>query len=247
MLPCFYRSGSSGNSTWEARFTPRRVGTYTYTVTVRKASEEGRSAPKTLRVDPAPGDGLLSMDAQNYFVLRFDSGRLFRGVGSNFNNPSGSNSNEKMLGLFKQHRMNFMRTWVGPGNMNLEANGTGVGNYSEAEAEKVDAFLALAAKNGVYLMSAMDTFGKYLLQDSKFGGGGSWYQNPYAKEKGGPASSPTDFLKNPRAMDFYKRRIRYAVARWGYHPNLAVWEFWNEVDQILAPLGGYQSKFRLRL
>ena len=39
-----------------------------------------------------------------------------------------------------------------------------------------------------------------------------------------------DFLTDPRAKAMFQRVLRYIVNRWGYSPQLAVWELFNESD-----------------
>ena len=51
------------------------------------------------------------------------------------------------------------------------------------------------------------------------------------------------FFSNQEAKRWYKNRLRYIVARWGYSTSIAMWEFFNEVDNIQysnpeAPIDG---------
>ena len=61
-------------------------------------------------------------------------------------------------------------------------------------------------------------------------GEGKWNQNPYNTTNGGPATQPADAFKPGIARDYYKRQLRYLIARYGSYSNLAFWEFWNEQD-----------------
>ncbi|UCE06897.1 MAG: hypothetical protein JSW07_02325, partial [bacterium] len=45
--------------------------------------------------------------------------------------------------------------------------------------------------------------------------------------------SQEDFFTNAEARKIYKNKLRYLVARWGYSTHLAVWEFWNEIDNVM--------------
>jgi hypothetical protein len=58
-----------------------------------------------------------------------------------------------------------------------------------------------------------------------------WSGNPYNARLGGPLLKPQDFVTDPQAIDFFKRRLSYINARYGYSPNLMAWEWWNEVDR----------------
>jgi hypothetical protein len=50
---------------------------------------------------------------------------------------------------------------------------------------------------------------------------------------GGPVATPAEFFTSAAAKAMYKNRLRYIVARWGYSTGIAVWEFFNEVDNAM--------------
>ncbi len=50
---------------------------------------------------------------------------------------------------------------------------------------------------------------------------------------GGPAATPKDFFTNAESKAMYKNRLRYLIARWGYSPAIAAWEFFNEIDNAV--------------
>ena len=43
-------------------------------------------------------------------------------------------------------------------------------------------------------------------------------------------SKPEDLWSNQSAWNYFQRRFRYLIARYGYSPALMAWELWNEVD-----------------
>ncbi|MFM7310259.1 MAG: hypothetical protein ACKOZY_06605, partial [Flavobacteriales bacterium] len=43
---------------------------------------------------------------------------------------------------------------------------------------------------------------------------------------------PVDFLTSPCAQKFYKNKLRYIIARWGYSPNIYVLELMSEMNNI---------------
>ena len=47
---------------------------------------------------------------------------------------------------------------------------------------------------------------------------------------GGPCATPFAFWTNPEAARLMRQHLRYAIARWGYSPNLMAWELCNEVE-----------------
>lgn len=46
--------------------------------------------------------------------------------------------------------------------------------------------------------------------------------------------SPLCFFTNDQAKKYFKNRLRYLVARWGYSTNIAYYEIYNEIDQTFA-------------
>jgi hypothetical protein len=97
-----------------------------------------------------------------------------------------------------------------------------LGRYRQDTAARIDLALDLAAQLGQYYMICMDTH-----QDFREGG---WEANPYNARKGGPCKTPGDWFTNETAKAYYKKRLRYTVARWGYSPNVLCWEFGNEFE-----------------
>ncbi|MFM7813254.1 MAG: hypothetical protein ACKO66_01930, partial [Flavobacteriales bacterium] len=53
---------------------------------------------------------------------------------------------------------------------------------------------------------------------------------------------PVDFLTSPCAQKFYKNKLRYIIARWGYSPNIYVLELMSEMNNI-----GNRSEWEVNL
>ncbi|MCI0514009.1 DUF5060 domain-containing protein, partial [candidate division KSB1 bacterium] len=389
-LPCFYQAGTSKNSEWEARFTAMQSGTHTYYLRVIRPQEQdtaySRSLP--LEVQPSTRDGFLRLHPNSHYTLRFDSGKLFRGVGMNLGWELQSEWKypyETYFDALEQNHANFIRTWICPWNLPLEwtrvnsyqtftdelenwektfyhspslqlisgktnfteddtqrvtlqsnapatliyhlpnirrfkiklfyqkelaldqikcsvsrddqsyrsieiefsqtwntfedwqrifiariaelpdgcnylkleffehLTGTphlanvliehgaptdildapGLGRYYQKTANRLDEILNLAAAKGIYLMLTIDYHGVFKSYVDRWASNAEWRSNPYNLANGGPCQSPTDFFTNPEAKRIYKNKLRYLVARWGYATHLAVWEFWNEIDNVM--------------
>jgi hypothetical protein len=69
--------------------------------------------------------------------------------------------------------------------------------------------------------------------DGQFGSG--WDTNPFNLANSGPLATPDEVFTDPYAREIFRRYLRYAVARWGYSPNLLAWELWNESDLAEQP------------
>jgi len=97
-----------------------------------------------------------------------------------------------------------------------------LGWYRQAVAYRVDYVLEQAEELGMYYMMCMDTH-----QDFRKDG---WRRNPYNAERGGPCETPADWFTSEEARSYYKKRLRYTVARWGHSPHVLCWEFSNEMQ-----------------
>ena len=390
-VPCFYLKGESGNSIWQARVTPKKAGVYTYKI--RSVSSEGtRESPTfTLDVKASALNGFLTLQGDNDFTLKFDSGEPFRGLGLNvgweFEPKWGgerTHTYEDYFSVLNKNGANFIRMWMCPWNLPLEwtrvytypftidefqnwkkihkhshnlklvhgdtkfseddidrvimtsdekanliykmenikkfkvklfyrnalsegdirfytspdgkvytpsetefsetwdtsdnwhrlfigslrelPDGTqylkielmnnrstpnlagikishgkpeltvdadGIGRYSRLTAERLDEILDAANRLGIYIMLVHDYHGIFKPRLDRWGSNDEWKRNPYNTENGGPCDIQKEFFTDPVAKKFYKHRLRYMVARWGYSPNLAAWEFWNEIDNVI--------------
>lgn len=57
----------------------------------------------------------------------------------------------------------------------------------------------------------------------------TWNNNPYRLIPG--VTKPIDLLTNATAIKYFKRKLRYIMARWGYSTNVAVIELLSELDK----------------
>jgi len=240
-LPCYY---DSKEEIWKARFAPRQVGIYKSSIIVKQlgaVAEE--SGEKIFEVKKSlEGKGFLS--AHNYWAFKFDNGECFRGIGINigwegrsWDNPQNLFSYEHYLPKLFSNGANFIRTWMCQWNFPLEwqkvSNDTyrysNKTEYFHPEAiERLDEFVTMCSDNHVYVMLSLDVHGSIV--------GDEWLDSPYNVNNGGPCNSRAEYFTNEEAKKKYKDRLRYIVGRWGYSPNIAVWELFNEIDNVSAPL-----------
>lgn len=241
--PCFFYEGPQEDSSWQMRFTPMEVGKYSYQIKVVKGSEKLSSENFKIDVSESGKDGFLRIDPESYYAFKFDSGRLWRGIGinqcweSHFPHYKQNYTYDYMFGELEKYQGNFVRTWMCPWNLHLEWNrwwhdSKEAGKYDLVIAQRLDEVVELAEQKGIYLMicfdfpsSLRDVKGEYGLNDD-------WKNNPYNAANGGPCEKPLEFFTKDKAKVLYKRRLRYIVARWGYSPNIVIWEFWNGIDDI---------------
>ena len=247
-LPCFYESGPAHNARFLARFSPRMAGMYAGTVSVEDLGGTDISEALNFEVSTSDKDGFLHIDPASNYTLRFDSGKPFRGLGGNFAwearidlGDDLTYTYEYIFKEYAQNKANFVRTWMCPWNLPLEWKKTDYGRYQDnnqtynpSAMDRMDYMLEEAKKNGIYLMLALDYHGALKTEPDVWGGNNYWPKHNYHQNQGGPITSSKDFFTDPEAKRLYKNRLRYLIARWGYHSNIAAWEFWNEVDNAQA-------------
>jgi hypothetical protein len=236
-LPCFYESGESGKASfWKARFTPQETGTYSCSFRL-KAAKKASSTSDPVAFDVSPSGKRGFLHTHSAWTLRFDDGTLFRGIGENIAWESRKRDDSKffpglhersdvynydlMLPTLARNGGNFFRTWICAWNLPIdykrEINNIRYTSsddfYNPSAVARLDHLVELSESSGLYIMLTLGT-GGYHIRD------------------GGVVSSPDAFFAAPEARERYKNRLRYIVARWGYSTSIAMWEFFNEVDNV---------------
>lgn len=237
-LPVYFESGNRESSVWKARFSPREIGEYSYYFEVLK---EGRPVERSSEGNFVSGasdnEGFLHVN--NLWTLKFDSGKVFRGIGENIGWEARSFEDPKwtydyLLPTLENNGANFFRSWMSPFNFPLEWKTVRDSDrYSNTKEyfnpggiQRLDEVVEMADSLGLYMMLALDSHNA-LIENNQ------WEINNYNKVNGGPASTPTEFFTLAESREMYKNRLRYLVARWGYSTSIGAWEFFNEIDNAV--------------
>ncbi|MGC8824513.1 MAG: DUF5060 domain-containing protein [Bacteroidales bacterium] len=246
--PCFYYAGDGNKiSIWKARFAARESGRYTYWFTLkRNAKEIATSKQKELSIKPSNKKGFLSIN--NLWTLKYDNGELFRGIGENFCWESRDEDDSKyfkelhenkrfnyrdMLIKLAQNKGNFFRTWMIYWNLPIDwkmvKNNSRYQNsnnfFNESAMERMDWLVDFCDSLGIHMMLALESHVGYM--------GIGWEISKYNAANGGPAKTPYEFFTSTEARRQYKNKLRLMVARYGYSPSIAMWEFFNEIDNVM--------------
>lgn len=237
-LPCYFENGDQALSLWKARFAPRESGNYTYSFQLLQNNVVvATSAESTLSVTASAANGFIS--SNNNWSFQFDSGKPFRGVGENVGWEAREWEDDEytydyFLPKLANNGANFIRLWMHAWNLPLEwKKVTSTERYTDSDAhfnpgaiERMDELIQLCDSLEMYLMIALDAHGGFIST-------GEWPLNNYNSVNGGPVDTPAEFFTSPEAKAMYKNRLRYLVARWGYSTSIAVWEFFNEIDNAM--------------
>ncbi|SCC49215.1 protein of unknown function [Chitinophaga costaii] len=245
LLPCYY---DAVQQTWKARFTPQESGTYQYHFHLQAGQEDTSNADQRFTAQASNSQGFLHK--HDLWTFQYDNGDLFRGIGENIAWESRDFEADKwtyqyLLPKLAQNGGNFFRTWMCYWNLPLEWKKVhNTKRYSNSDAyfnpgaiTRMDSLVAQCDSLHLHFMLTLDWHGHFMQN-------GGWKNSNYNVANGGPCTTPTDFFTLPAAQEMYKNRLRYIVARWGYSSSIAVWEFFNEVDNaaftqqdsILIPL-----------
>jgi hypothetical protein len=229
LLPCYFERGDTLRSDWKARFAAQESGEYSYHFSLKNKNGMTASREDHFRVAASAKPGFLHKN--NLWTFKFDNGKLFRGIGENVAWESRSFEDPKwtydyLLPALSKNGANFFRTWMCPWNLPLEwqkVNSTK--RYRNTDAyfnpggiKRMDELVQLADSLQLYFMLTLDM------------NSGNWSNNPYNVSNGGPVKAWKDFFTSNAAMDKYKNKLRYLVARWGYSTSIGAWEFFNEID-----------------
>jgi hypothetical protein len=154
VLPCFYLASKGKVSTWQARFTPRKTGIYTFKIIVNQKGRKTVSKRKQFKVNPSNEKGLLSFDQSNAYFLKFDDGEKFRGLGLNVGwayEPKWDTKDKytfaKFFDAMQENHANLLRMWICPWNYPVEW--TPVANYQMKTEEFVNWDHVLSHSNGL--------------------------------------------------------------------------------------------------
>ncbi|HWD21439.1 MAG TPA: DUF5060 domain-containing protein, partial [Verrucomicrobiae bacterium] len=236
-LPAFF----DGGTTWRVRHTPTMTGVYT----VRGITLNGQTlavgnlqpgfwqvaGPPTargfVRVDPAHPTRFMTSDGRSYFPFGHDNAwdiNSTRTVASILAKMGGSRENWSRI---------WMNDWDGK---NLDwpiTAGAPLGKLNLTVAQKWDGIVAAAEQAGVQFQMTLQHHGQYSSTVDP-----EWPSNPYNVANGGFLSDATQFFTNATALAYTQRKLRYAVARWGYSPAVMAWELFNEVQFTDAAQAG---------
>ena len=231
-LPCYYYSGDSITSLWKARFAAQESGTYTYHFILSRTSGKSiYSDTSTFSAAPSNKNGFLHLN--DLWTLKFDSGKLFRGIGENVGWESRSFEDTKwtydyFLPTLSNNGANYFRTWMCQWNLPIEwqkVSSTRRYNntneyYNPGGIKRMDELVNMADSLGLYIQLVLDYGGSFFNEH--------WFDSSNYNLKN--PGNPTDFFILNSAQQKYKDKLRYIIARWGYSTSIATWEFFNEID-----------------
>lgn len=110
-----------------------------------------------------------------------------------------------------------------------------MGDYNDRQPHhwELDEIFKQAHADNLYVHLCLELHNQYQINpnDPDY----DWNKNPYKTGNQNVIqgiNNPIDFFTNTAAQDYFKRRLRYIIARWGYSTNLSAYELFSEVDNV---------------
>lgn len=211
-----------GNGRWLVRLAATELGPLRCEL---RAKDRKGTVTKTLppiAVSAGPARGFVRRSPVDSRQLAFDNGEGYLPIGHNLPiYPLTGQLADEALRKMADAGENYNRWWMSNSGLGLEWEEK-LGWYRQAESARIDFVLDLAKSLGFHYMMCMDTH-----QDFRKSG---WTSNPFNAVNGGPCKTVEEWFTNPTAREFYKKRLRYTVARWAASPHILAWEFGNEFE-----------------
>jgi len=223
---------------YTVRFTPTKIGEYSYKVEVSDNTETINSVFHKFTCSSSAGaeKGFLKKWPTNPHRLVFDDGSHFYILGENRMNiyiPSWNyedKDTEEYVKYMSQNGMTTLRVFIrnaenvddGEQHGYLEPK---LGSYDESAADELDAIIQACEKYDVYLILTVFSLGFTPGDNFK-----NWNDNPYSKANGGPCKNKEAFFTNEKAIYFQEKKLEYIINRYGYSPHLLAIDLLNEPE-----------------
>jgi len=217
----------SGPPGWRIRFSPNQAGVWTYYAKVTDATGSSTSTPQQFTCVPSERKGFVTKSGNQ---LVHSNGETFHGLGTNLAWQwwwAGFAIYENWIDELDANGGNFIKLTLAPWVFDFEWTETGVGQYAQRQnrAWALDWIFEQLIEKDIYCM--LNPMIHDELGSSTWTG---WSVNPYNVNNGGPCSNAQDFFVNETAIQLYKQKLRYINARWGYSPQVVLWEQLSEAD-----------------
>ena len=220
-----------GEAAWQVRFTPSRVGKWSYQLTVTDRRGASQPAKGNFSVTVSDLHGWLQAGnsvnpAYSGHYLVYQDGTPFYGVGhadalnilwDGFNVDTGVN----LFNDMKKAGENYVVWWPLYSNSPI---GSSYDDYSAANMKIIDLVVADAQKKGIFLVFTIWDHPE--LRDSTHAwGNGNWDKNGFHL-----LGDINSFFTSEEAWAWQENFYRYIIARWGYSPAIGMWQTVSEIN-----------------
>jgi hypothetical protein len=254
--PAGERITPQGVPLWRVRYAPRQEGVYQYRLTVRDAGGEAIWGPARFTATPAVSHGFIRVSARDPRFFEYTDGSYYFPIGHNIRSPfdtrhdaafpwqqrfdEGTSVYRRYFKAMAENGEQLAEVWFAPWSLGLEWNEKwqgyhGVGQYNMRHAWEMDRVVEEAASREINLNLVIHNHGKFsTFSDPEF------LDNPFNADNGGYLQSPNEYFTDPRALESFRKLMRYTVARWGYSRSVLAWQLWSELDLVGADRNFYR-------
>ena len=230
----------NGAPDWRIRFSPNQKGVWSYTVKITDTQGTASFPSQQFTCITSLHKGFVKRSGNN---LVYDNGDRFLAIGTNLawtEWASGFTIYDEWITSLKSYGANYVKITMAPWIFGLEWGSGAMGNYAgrQNRAWALDWVFDKLEQKNIYCQL------HFLVHDElRTGVNPGWDDNPYKNTNGGPCANPQDFFTNSTAKKYFKQKLRYSNARWGYSSYLHSWEIMSEVDNVSFYNSNYSQIF----
>lgn len=208
---------------WKVRFSPNRVGSWSYYVKVRDGTGVDSTRVALFLCQPSNHHGPLRVSPRNPRFLAHDDSTFFYGIGQC--RPWWLH---RILGIFNDMQssgMNVLVYWMPSWDNMLVTQTTGYDRYHMARAAEIDWVVEQSEAHDIYLMFTIWN------HDELRGTGHQWGRpnfdlyNPFNR-----LTNADGFFTDSTSWVYQTKLYRYIIARWAYSRAIGFWQTISEID-----------------
>lgn len=233
----------TGCGGWKIRFAADTVGEYSFTIRARDAKGQTcESEVYRFTVTESQNKGFVTISKNN--PGRFENSAdhsAFWGTGTNIAwvRPAFTKNPEHLSYNYFLDRAedmsNCTRVWIchwawlewmpQEGDPSTYAY-CGMSYYNQCVCSAFDDIVRMCEEKGLRIIVCLDDNDEHYPPRSY----GNWGFNPYNAKNGGPVDDVRNYFTTKEVLPYYKKRLRYIVARWGYSSAVLSLNLWNDMS-----------------
>jgi hypothetical protein len=182
-------------------------------------------------LDAASGAAFVRISPRDPRYFELSDGRPYIPNGLNLIHPNTADRDglarmEEWVQRLGTNGGNFARVWLSSPFWDVEHERSGV--YDEAKAQRIDALLEMARRNGIYVKMTLEHFREMSDNPRQ-----RWANKPlHLVSNGGTATNVADFFSGSASRKRFKQKIAWFARRYPNNSEIFGWELWNEVNAV---------------
>jgi len=246
-----------GEGGWRIRFTADTEGDYSFYITARDSKgQTTQSEAHTFSVKKGKNKGFVRVSATHPGRLE-NSGDAspFYGSGTNIawvRRPFTKDPDHLSYNYFIDRAAgytNCTRVWIchwawlewtpDPSYENTLSY-CGMTYYNQCVCSAFDDIIRMCEEKGLRCIVCLDDNDEHYAPNHW----DNWGFNPYNKDNGGPVDGVRNYFRTKEVLPYYKKRLRYIIARWGYSSAVMSLNLWNDYFDGTEEVAEYLSELR---